>query len=507
MMIVRINVRALPSDFDRWNVTNWTPEIMMPYFERMESYDESNNEVPFWTNSPDSYLNTVKKYRGHNGPLNVQQAGSIKMKLDPVAKAFLSSASAAGIPLASMGFNDRDEEMRMGAGLYEFNIRNGLRDSVASALLSGDRDGYEIPENLVIWTSCTVHKILFDTTSKPKAVGLLYDSRDKNDIHKVMLKGSMDHVTTPEIILAAGAVLTPQLLSNSGIRDGGIISNLSGVGKNLQDHPVVAVAYEESQSLEEDVNRSTIPDVESKMNYLDALKYWKTHSTQEKNQISSVSKKLGILGTASFAAGAFLASPWSVDGNPDIQLTVFPRTQEPHSYSELLRNKKYSQSMKNVLLITVALLRPEGRRTIGMAPYSDDSGFSLPTLHPRDNLQYLTDFDIQRISWGIKQVRKIMSHSPLANETEGEVFPGSQISNDKDLKDFVIRESMTNSHWCGSAKMGTAKDSVVDETLKVHGVDSLRVVDAGVMPFIPNGNTHSTTCAVALRAVDLILGH
>jgi len=103
-------------------------------------------------------------------------------------------------------------------------------------------------------------------------------------------------------------------------------------------------------------------------------------------------------------------------------------------------------------------------------------------------------------------VRKIQSVGPLSNKTGRELTPGSNIVG-RELRNFVRNASMTNSHWCGSTRMGVDKnDSVVDEYLRVHGVDNLRIVDAGVMPLIPNGNTHGTTCVVALRAVDLILG-
>ncbi len=502
----RINVRALPSDFDRWNETNWTSDIMIPYFDKMELYDTSNGDLPFWrhmsTSPPEESVQ-----RGHNGPISVQLAGSAKMVVDPVAKAFISSALTAGIPLASNGFNDKDEEKRKGVGLYEFNIRNGLRDSVASALLSDDRIEYSIPKNLVVWTGCTVHRVVFDESPKPKVIGVVYDVGNTNHLYKVLLEHDSQRSRSPEVLLAAGAVLTPQILSNSGVSDGGEISNLKNVGRNLQDHPVVAVSYEESLSLENEVSHIVDVNATKKMDYLDALKYWKAPvSLQDSSNDESVkSKNFGVMGTASFSAGAFLASPWSKNGIPDIQLTVFPKVEEPHYY-HAFESKKFSQSKRN-MLVTIALLRPEGRRTIRLAPYDEWVGFTLPTIYPGGNSKYLTDTDVKRIKWGITQVREIMSQYPIAKNTTMEVFPGPKVKDAK-LRDFIISESMTNSHWCGSTRMGeNASDSVVDDQLRVHGVDRLRIVDAGVMPFIPNGNTHSTTCAVALRAVDIVLGH
>mmetsp|Transcript_11087 Transcript_11087/g.12843 ORF Transcript_11087/g.12843 Transcript_11087/m.12843 type:complete len:489 (-) Transcript_11087:51-1517(-) len=227
-----------------------------------------------------------------------------------------------------------------------------------------------------------------------------------------------------------------------------------------------------------------------------------------------------LLGSPGFSAGAFLSSPWSND-EPDIQLTVFPQEREPH-YTHRLKSQNVTNSA--VMLITVALLRPEGRYEIKLAdPVYDDSlhdngsssidkyfeqlyKFKVPSIVPtNDNSTYLTDVDAKRIAWGIEQVRNITRFSPLSNRINDEVLPGSHI-NGADLIEFVKDSIMTNSHWCGSTRMGMDSNSVVDEFLRVRGVLNLRIVDAGVFPFIPNGNTHSTTCVVALRAVDLILG-
>jgi choline dehydrogenase-like flavoprotein len=482
----RINVRALPSDFVRWNISNWTAEEMMPYFNRMESYDNFVN-----ANNSMLYSNTTQ-IRGENGPLKTVYSGSGILPMDPVAKSFIDASIAAGYPLSSIGFNGPDGEARVGVGYYEFNIRNGLRDSVASALLGNEGNGYTVPSNLVIESNATVLKVLFDDSSysKPRAVGVKFFSGRTNEIIRARLKNN-SHLENShrqnEVILAAGAIMSPQILSNSKIRGGGRRSNLTHVGKNLQDHPVVAVSFEEDKALQKSV-RTYVEATNAVPSYIESIE------SEKLNQV-------GVLGSPGFSAGGFLASPWSEDKEPDIQLTVFPRAEEPH-YSNQVANDR--QSIVKNILVTVALLRPEGRYQINFAQSSES--FRLPTIVPKDNVSLLTDLDAKRLAWGIEQVRQIQKNAPLSNDTGKEVYPGSQIR-DEELIRFVKRSKMTNSHWCGSTRMGTdTSNSVVDKRLRVHGVEGLRVVDAGVMPFIPNGNTHSTTCAVALRGVDLIFG-
>ncbi len=525
----RINVRALPSDFERWGVGNWTAKNMMPYFNLLESYDVDNVK------------STNSSRRGKKGPLNTIQAGTLTLKADPIGEAFIQSSIAAGFTHV-LGFNEDDyshegdesetvhvSTSRIGAGYYEFNIRNGERDSAASAFLS---DGGDIPNNLNVFTGATVQKVLFDTrTEEPRAIGVQYTSSEEKGVFEVRLKQHQrqpkkDHNNNferpPEVILAAGAVMTPQILSNSGIRDGGSISDNKYVGKNLQDHPVVAVAFEESDALQETIINYLMEDNHTTTMYVKSIKESVNETIIEKSET-----KFGILGTPGFSAGAFLSSPWSDDGNPDVQLTVFPKAVEPH-YSDINGHKKVHQGEKEriLMLVTVALLRPEGRYEVELAPPPQFRGnvlverkksseesfegfhdFSLPSIRYSNTTSsfYLTDLDTKRLSWGVEQVRKIQSVGPLSNKTGKEVFPGSSIEG-VELRDFIRNASMTNSHWCGSTRMGTERNnSVVDEFLRVHGVANVRIVDAGVMPLIPNGNTHSTTCVVALRAVDLIL--
>jgi len=530
-----INVRALPNDFDRWNVTNFSAEDMMPYFNRLESYDASIPVPDFWADGP-----PLSK-RGSDGPLNTIVGDAVT---SPIARDFISSSLAAGLPLASLGFNEPDTEKRIGVGYYEFNIRNGIRDSAARAFLSpGDRNA-EVPENLIIRTDATVEKVLFDTCTnnsvdegndnpcEPKSVGVRYFSSKNGTFKEVRLR----HVPTttlqetkqrvPEIILAAGTILTPQILANSGIHENGTVVDSKNVGSNVQDHPVVGVVFHTKENMTESIGSYFNLDKDSTKtfeSYLDSIKY-----SQSTGRRVEMSKNAKVYGTPGFAVGAFLRSPSSHKSDassasrgraPDIQLTFFPHTIEPHF---IQRHNLTSGPKIHSILVTVALLKPEATYKLDL--YHPSGKLDRPGTKsvetPRTQFEKMFQFhvpdiqggtlsgrDLQRLAWGVNQVRNIMSVPPLSNNIDTEQMPGDQYQN-RMLENFIDRHIMRNSHWAGSTRMGNDddKNSVVDSKLRVRGVKDLRIVDAGIMPFIPNGNTHSTTCALALRGVDLIFG-
>ena len=511
-----INVRCLPSDVEAWNVTGWNYETLLEHYKELESYHDTHIPVaPFWNRS-----HKRSDWRGYDGPLTTVPAG---VGADALAPRFVQAAMHAGEPLASEGFNAPDG--RVGVGYYEFNIRHGVRDSVAHAFLK------DIPDNLHIQLGATVARVL---TKQKRAIGV--------ELHR---DGRVEqvHVTqNGEVILSAGAVLSPQLLVNSGIGPAGEVADLKGVGKNLQDHPVVALSFGlDSKVLESSSSIYTVGDeLEDYFLSVEGLNGGtcaRMDETLDENVIQAeLVNSLGAFGSPGFSAGAFLLSPWAKDGIPDIQLTVFPREIEPH----VLRKENYVDELEKrtrSMLVTVALLQPEARyevktshdsahvaesldspetrsthilrdfspRVDHMSPLAKLLSYKLPLIEiPNGQYDYLSDHDVERLEWGIERVRVILQHSPLADVTTGEIQPGPQIH--EELLQLHIREhNLPNSHWVGSSKMGNDELSVVDERLRVHGVDGLRVVDGGVIPRIPNGNTHSTVCVVASYAAGMIV--
>jgi len=512
-------VRALPSDFDLWNVSGWSYEHMVKHYKELETFKDDGPIPPFWSNTTDSN----DSHRGESGPIMTIPAG---YGVDAVAPLFVESALQAGFPLASRGFNSGGAHGRSGVGYYEFNIRDGVRDSVARAFLAGKSK----PKNLIVQTGATVTRVLMDAQRKgPRAYGVEYMTNNGRRIGRYALRDR----ERAEIILAAGAIMSPQLLVNSGIGPDGSVVQLEGVGKNLQDHPVVGISFEMNPELMLDSSSvytigDELEDYLQTVSELRALRLMDINLTS--TQRNPLNQRLGTLGTSGFSAGGFLTSPWAVDNVPDIQLTVFPRQIEPH----ITQHRNYQETGRlrsRILLVTVALLSPEARFVItpGKVPatvnttdqkdqsvrtFSNSSGtpvarikkLKLPYIDiPPDRKQYLTSGDTQRLVWGLQQVRKIHETAPMSMHTGDEVYPGSHVS-DEALVQYVHENALTNSHFVGTSRMGTAKqqDAVVDQRLRVIGVRGLRVVDGGVIPTVPNGNTHSTIAVVASHGADLI---
>jgi len=514
-------VRALPNDFDKWNVTNWSSDELLPYYSMLEDYDATIPTPNVWSSLPSS------ANRGKGGPLKITIGGVV---VSPIANAFISSAVAAGLPLASPGFNDADAAKRLGVGYYEFNIRDGVRDSVAKAMLSPDVGS--VPSNLVLKTDATVKEVLFETMARkssiPKAVGVRYYSSETQSFQDVHLESSKSigkqHKREPEVILSAGAILSSQILANSGISKDGKRVNSPEVGENVQDHPVVAVVYQASEHFSRSIVSyfNTDGDQSSSFeNYLNVEE--SAHRPLMNLKNITMSPASLVYGTAGISVGGFLASPWSTDNVPDIQLTVFPHTKEPHfvhrkrsGETSSTNSSSNSNTERRIsVLVTVALLTPESRNKINLnKPENDIPKRNEESSRTKFESYYkfhvpdieggtLTELDTKIIAWGVDQVRNIMSVPPLSDDTIMEQYPGVQYQ-DTELEQFIQKNAMRNSHWSGSTRMGDDQESVVDAKLRVNGVENLRVVDAGVMPYIPNGNTHSTTCVIALRAVDLI---
>jgi choline dehydrogenase-like flavoprotein len=536
-----IYVRALSTDFARWNLTGWTFENILPHYVAMEHFSDTSPKFAslFWKD--DHIHKKEQAWRGTNGPVTTVPAG---VAVDAIAPLFVQSALNSGHRLAARGFNDPDPGARIGAGYYEFNIRNGVRDSIANALL-GRR---KCPSNLIVQTGVTVTQVLVSSEQHggtPHAIGVEYVRDQSANVRKFLLTNA----DKAEVILASGAILTPQLLFNSGIGAGGSVVDLPGVGKNLQDHPVTAMTFQITPEIAQQA--SSIYTVADEMeDYFLSVAQLESSQSDDASKLTDevqddLKDRLGTLGTAGFSAGAFLRSPWAEDESPDIQLTVFPRVIEPHVVRKQRRGDE-AFMRSSVMLVTIALLRPEARYEVRpssagqrlVQPLADSYrtsesskshkshkshnrfktevdetnplakvlGYRLPSIElPADRTDYLSDLDVTRIAWGMEQVRKIQQMPPLVNQTMGEVYPGVSVT-DGELRRYIRVSNLPNSHWVGSTKMGAANDplAVVDEELRVRGVHGLRIVDSGVIPHAPNGNTHSTVCVVACRAADLI---
>jgi len=528
-----IYIRSLSSDWKKWNVTRWDyHHDVLPQYVALEKYTDEMASVPYFyqtesnnnnnnNNNSATSINTdaTSPWRGTRGPITTVAAG---YGADPIGKLFVQSALQAGIPLAPRGFNQPDNSndntqsgpsSRIGVGMYEYNIRYGTRESVAQALL-GRRP---VPTNLVIRTGHTVTRLLTEIETSTSN-----HNNSKNGIAAVRVRGVAYQTTdgrmgeffltqdrSSQVILAAGALLTPKLLGQSGIGPEGHVLKSPQVGQNCHDHPVVALEYN-INACDNDETISSIYTIGDELEdyYISVAELQNVNASLTTEQIQ-VMGRLGTLGTAGFSTGAFLRSPWArSDGSPDIQLTVFPRVIEPHVTNE--RKRQNLQALRSsAMLVTVALLDADARYVVNasvpatMHPTDNTQWvkFEPPRLHlPAGRTQYLSTKDIKRLEWGVKQVRKILGTSPLADQVNTELMPGVGT----DLHRWIRETVLPNAHWVGTTRMGTDPDSVVDENLLVRGTLNLRIVDAGVIPSAPNGNIHSTVTVIASRGADLI---
>ncbi|KAF2073268.1 hypothetical protein CYY_005430 [Polysphondylium violaceum] len=443
-------MRGKTSDYDGWGVPGWDWNGIQPYFLKLETI-------------LDSHL-TSSANHGHDGIIKVRS-----IPFDQEGADLISSCSASGLPFN----NDFYDDSRDGCGYFQFNIdEKGERCSSAHTyLLRATKRS-----NVDLVTYASVSKIKWQYNfikSKYEAVGVEYTKIGSQLTYTV--------TAFKEVILSAGAINTPKILMNSGIGDSSylnsfphvsVIKNSPGVGKNLQNHFI-------------SFNIWTYNKVNSRPDF------YQTYSSTFEYQTSGT----GIFATPGFSAGAFLRANESSTEGESI-MTIFPG---------ILGGTSPIPSM--TLAISIAHPTKHPFQQVKLNP--DTSGTFSEFYKRPPIVQYdptLVDEDMEILVRGIKESRRIMSYPPMSNYA-APVFPPAAISSDQDLKDFVKQNIQLHDHWCGTAKMGPSSDptSVVDSNLRVIGVDKLRVVDASVIPTIPNSLLHATVLAIAEKASDLIL--
>ncbi len=385
------------------------------------------------------------EWHGRGGPMHVERP-------DPpeLSAAWIDAAVAAGLP-RNDDFNAGDNT---GVGPFPVNQRGGRRHSAA--------DGYLTPaldrRNLEARTGAHVTRVLFDG---PVATGVEYEK----DGERVRV------AVGEEVIVCGGAVNSPQLLMLSGVgpadhlgeHDIDAVHDLPGVGRNLQDHLVVGRIYESRKPV-------TIDDADSLLNVLRWLVF-----------------KSGPLTSNVAEVGAFCTSDDDRTA-PDLQFHFGRAYYERHGFERPDAGHYFS--------FGPTLLTPESSGRITLASAN-------PTDHPTIDPQYLSDGDdLDRLVRGMELAREIADQAPLDEYRGDEIIPGS----DADLRQHVRDHAATIYHPVGTCKMGQDDMAVVDERLRVRGVEGLRVVDASIMPTVTRGNTNIPTIAIAERAADLVRG-
>jgi choline dehydrogenase len=393
-------------------------------------------------------------YRGVNGPLWVS---------DPAVKMsssfdFIESAQRVGIPHTE----DLNGALHDGVGFMQHTIRDGRRQSAYVAFVKPVLNR----PNLTIRTGCLVERILFENK---QATGV-----------EVLSNGERQTiVASREVILSAGSLNSPQVLMLSGIGPGaelqrhGIkeVHDLPGVGENLQDHFYVHTAWRSTES--SSYNRN----IRGLTKYLEGARYLATHG--------------GYLALGTSQVAAFVKSRPDVD-YADLQISFRPMTFTYHQngYVEVDREPGMG--------VSVFILRP---RTTGAVTLRSANPADTPKLTPN----FLTDEDdVRAMTSGVRKIREIMTTNPIASRVIQEHVPGQQIQTDAELFDFMAETGNTAAHQTSTCKMGRDALSVVDERLRVRGVERLRVVDASIMPHVTSGNTNAPSLMIGAKGADMI---
>ena len=436
-----IYMRGQARDYDHWRQlgnSGWGWDEALKYFKRSEGHVLGENEM-----------------HGGNGEWRVEGQRLSWEILD----AFRDAAAETGIPNTD-DFNTGNNE---GCGYFEVNQKQGVRWSAADAFLHPIKSR----ANLTVLTESHVNKLQFDGN---KVVGVKFWRG--NDLFEASVSG--------EIILASGAIGSPQIMQASGISSGALsqkigiqnIIELPGVGENLQDHLQMRLVFK--------------------------VKNTKTLNLRANSLFGKIGMgleyflfKRGPMTMAPSQLGGFAKSDKNKE-TPNLQYHIQPLSTEKLG-DPLHPFEAFTASVCN--------LRPESR---GHVHIKTEDSREPPKIQP-DYLSAPADRKVAADA--IKLTRKIVS-SPAMKKFEPEEFkPGIEFASDDDLAREAGNIGTTIFHPVGTCKMGPSSDNmaVVDERLKVHGIRGLRVVDASVMPTITSGNTNSPTLMIAEKASEMIL--
>ncbi len=434
-----IYMRGQAADYDMWRQmgnAGWAWDDVLPFFKRSQDQVRGTDD-----------------FHAAGGEWRVEE-----MRLTwEILDAFQAAAAEAGIP----SVNDFNRGDNAGCGYFQVNQRNGIRWTSAKAFLRPVMDR----QNLMVLTHSQAERVLLEGG---RATGVAF--RQKGRPVKARARGA--------VVLASGAVGSPQLLQLSGIGPGALLQehgiavrhDLPGVGENLQDHLQVRCAY-------------------------------KVRGVQTMNEQAS-----SLLGRAKMGIDYFLFRRGPLTMAPS-QLGGFARSDDAYATPNLeyhvqpLTLDKFGDPLHPFPGFTASVcnLRPTSR---GHIRIKGPDPLAAPAIRPN----YLsTPEDRQVAADAIRLTRRIAAGQALARFSPEEFRPGPQISSDEDLARAAGDIATTIFHPVGTCKMGQDPMAVVDERLRVRGIDGLRVIDASIMPTITSGNTNSPTIMIAEKGAAMMI--
>lgn len=435
-------MRGHADDYDSWAAAGcegWSFADVLPYFRKSENHEPGEDAL-----------------HGVGGPLNV----AARVHPDnPLSSAFLVAAQAAG-HRCNADISGATE----GVGVYRAFQKNGERCSNAAAYLRPA----ENRANLTVITGAQASRIIFDGR---RAVGVRY--RQRGRMHEARAQR--------EVVLAAGAIQSPQLLMLSGIgpqdelarRGVAVIKDLPGVGANLQDHLDAYISWRSKSRVSLSLHPSFI-------------------GRAIKGLWQYMTKRRGELTTNLAETGGFIKTTPD-EAIPDIQWHFMPTVDTRHAFDLAPTQQGYGFSLMSYFT------RPYSRGHITLAS-------SDPFAPPRIDFNYGHDErDLLRLVAAIKRGREVFAQAAFDPHRLEELKPGAAVQSDAELLDWVRHNAETAYHPVGTCKMGVDAMAVVDPQLRVHGVQGLRVIDASVMPTLVGGNTNAPTTMIAEKGADLVL--
>jgi choline dehydrogenase-like flavoprotein len=410
-----------------------------------------NDLLPYFKKSEN---NTAirNEFHGNDGPLSVSNLQSH----NSFQKIYLNAAKEAGFPVTE-DFNGVQQE---GLGIYQVTHKNGERWSAARGYLHPHM-GKRL--NLNVQTGVQVERILFEGK---RAVGVNYTQGGKQHTMRA----------NKEMILCAGAFHSPQLLMVSGVGPAfelkklniPVVHDLPGVGQNLQDHPDFIFGYSADS--------------------LDLIGISLGGTVKLAGEIMKyIRSREGLIATNFAEAGGFLKTDPNLEA-PDVQL---------HFVVSLVEDHARRLHMAHGYSCHVCVLRPKSR---GQVTLTSASMKDVPLIDPG----FLNEEeDLETLVKGYKLTKRLMNASTFTQIRKKDIFTPN-VKTDDDIRNIIRERADTVYHPVGTCKMGSDPMAVVDASLKVHGIEGLRVIDGSIMPTLVGGNTNAPIIAIAEKAVDLI---
>ncbi|MEM7000043.1 MAG: GMC family oxidoreductase N-terminal domain-containing protein [Pseudomonadota bacterium] len=438
-------IRGQRQDYDGWaqlGLSGWSYEDLHPYFLKSQNQERDGMQG-----------------HGQGGPLNVSDV----TETHPVSDAVIEAGKALGLPHRDV--NGEDQE---GICYYQLTVRNGRRCSAAVAYLNPAKQH----ATLDIETHALASKVIFEGK---RAVGVEYTRKGKTTTVRARA----------EVILCGGAINSPQLLELSGIGDPQrlqqhgieVVAALPGVGENLQDHFVLGNRWR---------MQPDAPSVNGQSRGLALLK--------EVFKFFAVQKGLLTLSAAHIAA--FVKTRPEL-ATPDVQFHILPASMDQ---AHMAATGEMELEREPGITIAPCQLRPESRGSVHIKNADHQS-------HPAIVPNYLdAQLDQETAVAGLRWARMIAAQPPLARYMSHELAPGAELQSDAELLAYARETGGTIYHPVGTCKMASDSDpsGVVDNQLRVRGVEGLRVIDASIMPRLVSGNTNAPTIAIAEKGSDLV---